>query len=157
MDQFLGARSSLVAIPCNTAHLFFDEYSQGIAEKLPHICQITAKVAYLSNAQRVLVLASRSIIKSEVYHTSLKGFGIEALDLTNESLSPAVIEAIKQGTCNDSLLEKLNNAIDGHRPDAVILGCTEFSVIRDKIKSAVLIDSSYELAKFCLDAVRGKE
>jgi len=155
--QLYRAGSTVIAVPCNTAHILYERYAVDLPPvELPHM--ITVTVDELMRAvgtppRRVAVFASRLTTRHNLYGDALALHGGTLLDTsgTQEEVS-SLIEEVKQGRpllkCHDRMLRVLAQYPSA---DAVVVGCTELSLLLDQVHCRVpLIDSNVAMARACL-------
>ncbi len=149
----LGA--DVIAMPCNTAHMFFEEIQKRVDIPVLHIVKETVKYIATrdNNCKKIGILATKGTLKSGVYQDFCNQYNLEAV-LPNKAVSDMLMDIIynkiKKGK-KVSIGEFLS-IIDDMREsgcDAVILGCTELSVIKSdlNLKRYDIIDSLEVLAK----------
>lgn len=128
----LGA--AFVSIPCNTAHHFAGEIIQASGLAVVDVVEETARAAVEAAAGApVAVLATDGTRTARVYQDVLERLGAQVLlpDEAQQRLVMSVIyDGVKAGGPVD--VDGLLTVIDGLRDQgagAVVLGCTELSVI----------------------------
>ncbi|MFJ7649880.1 aspartate/glutamate racemase family protein [Lysinibacillus sp. NPDC097279] len=144
--------ANLIAIPCNTAHTFYDELAQGSPIPVLHMIRETAKRANDLGAKRVGILATTGTLTSRMYQDALEEFGITPVipdDQMKEKVMAIIYDYVKAGkdvTQEDWLpIEEAMLALDC---DRIVLGCTELSIVNRDLKlSDKYIDSLIVLAE----------
>ncbi len=144
--------ANLIAIPCNTAHTFYDELAQGSPIPVLHMIRETAKRANDLGAKRVGILATTGTLTSRMYQDALEEFGITPVipdDQMKEKVMAIIYDYVKAGkdvTQEDWLpIEEAMLAMDC---DRIVLGCTELSIVNRDLKlSDKYIDSLIVLAE----------
>ena len=147
-----------IAIPCNTAHHWFDALNRATRAKIVHIVDsVVEEMAQFPGARRVTLLATRGTLASGFYQSALLAAGHEIYvprrqDFQN--LVDAAIRDVKAGALADAATA-LNSALAGCREegaDVTILACTELSAISHRIDIAPsgIVDSNTALARTCL-------
>ncbi len=144
--------ANLIAIPCNTAHTFYDELAQGSPIPVLHMIRETAKRANDLGAKRVGILATTGTLTSCMYQDALEEFGITPVipdDQMKEKVMAVIYDYVKAGkdvTQEDWLpIEEAMLALDC---DRIVLGCTELSIVNRDLKlSDKYIDSLIVLAE----------
>lgn len=154
--RLIRAGADLIAIPCNTAHHFYDRIAE--RSSIPVLNIIDQTVAYCRHlgAKKIGVLATEGTISSGAYEKVCRASGIAYTTCTEEEqafVSRLIYEQIKAGQSPDTeglyaiVLRLLSDGCD-----AVILGCTELSLLKSALpKNPALIDSLEVLA---LSAIR---
>lgn len=136
--EALGA--AFIAVPCNTAHHFLGEVEHSCTVPLLSIVDVTAQAACAQaasvageRAPRVAVLATDGTRAAGVYQHVLEALGCTVLlpSPRQQALVMSVIyDGVKAGGPVD--VDGLLGVVDVLRSggaDAVVLGCTELSVV----------------------------
>lgn len=155
--------ADIIALPCNTAHIFYEKYAKDAPVEMPNIIEITARAAH---GLKTLVLSTANIASSGLYTKALACNDGEAVypDADGLKVVRSAIEAVKQKGYDQLAAGNLKELIGTYRVDCVILGCTELSVLFQREKDTDFwnrlgikpVDSSQELADYCLDRALGK-
>lgn len=149
--------AQVIAIPCNTAHIFYNQYASDAPAILPNIIDVTASVCARYGCRQALVLASRQVVSHKLYDKALSNCATKTLipDVLGQKLVGEAIESVKQHGYNAVMAEKIIHLAGESGADAVILGCTELSVLFSyhditNYKFSV-IDSNQALADYVLE------
>jgi len=144
--------ANLIAIPCNTAHTFYDEIAQDSPIPVLHMIRETAKRAHDLGAKRVGILATTGTLTSRMYQDALEEFGITPVvpdDAMKEQVMAIIYDYVKAGkdvTREDWL--PIEEAMLALNCDRIVLGCTELSIVNRDLKlSDKYIDSLIVLAE----------
>ncbi|WP_141363075.1 cysteate racemase [Glutamicibacter uratoxydans] len=162
--ESIGA--SYIAIPCNTAHFWFDEIQKSV--KIPIINMIDAVVHQVEldspSLTRIGLLGTMGTTSAGIYS---RGFGPsrEVIDLnTHHSGNPAVagINAVKQGNVSlgQRLLSEAAEQLIELGAQGLVFGCTEVSAAFGSTNLPFEIpvwDSSEVLANESISRMREKE
>ncbi|OWA33540.1 amino-acid racemase [Saccharibacillus sp. O16] len=140
---------NFIAIPCNTAHLYFNKIQSSLSVPVINMIEETLKELPI-NARNIAVLATESVINSGLYQDSLMQYGLNCIQENKwQYYVNELIVQIKSGNLDcgiklwDRIFYELTNKVD-----AVIVACTDLNVISDKSKHDIcLIDSSTCLAR----------
>lgn len=161
-DKLLAAGATLLAMPCNTAHAWYD----GLVEDcpVPFVSIVEASCSALEPlagpGSRIGVVATQATLAAKIFEGPLRRLGYELLLPTKEELAGAIlpsIEAVKAGRNNDAgrMLTPAVQALLDRGAAAVILGCTETPLALDAIGSPLrnrCVDSTQALAIACVQA-----
>ncbi len=144
-----------IVIPCNTAHFFFDEIQKSV--KVPLINILEETVAYaqktVPNLKTIGILATEGTIASGAYQNVIQSHGLEyripsAED--QESLMDIIYNQVKAGEKVDICeFLRIVGELKKAGSDAVILGCTELSIIKKdfNLNKPDIVDSMECLAR----------
>lgn len=157
INALKAAGANRVLLAANTPHAALRLLDLRGLELIDIVEPVAKRLAELG-ARSVGLLATSATIKFRVYHDVLEPMGIHVLvpGQSKQALLDDMVERIASGENNHEenvrLVEKLVDDLSSKGADAVILGCTELSLYRDKISSRVpVIDS---LREHVVEAVR---
>lgn len=149
-----------VAIPCNTAHYWYDALQRASGLPILHIVDAASDELRKrgSKQSRVGLLATEATIHARIYQDRLAAQGIECVlnpPAEREKLIRFAIDAVKRGSLEDAgrSVEDAAALLFERGVETVILGCTELPVALDAIRSAALprcVDANRALARECV-------
>lgn len=155
-----SAGVDLVAMPCNTAHHWFERLAEAVPMRWLHIADAAGEeIGRLPRVERrVGLLASSGTVASGVYFKRLAGLGIQwylPLATEQQSLVDASMRAIKSGDVKRGarLLATIEQRLVERGATAIVLACTEFPVALAGIPAphgAIRIDATDLLARSCV-------
>jgi len=144
--------ADVIAVPCNTAHFFYDALSASLPVPIINIIYASAAFLKKSGIEKAGILATEGTVASETYQRALKKAGIDfsVPDLSMQSLVNSLIyEKIKSGLDSDvSFLKDIEEYFASRGCDCFILGCTELSLIYNKINSSLPCYDSLRILAF---------
>jgi aspartate racemase len=142
----------LIAIPCNSAHYWYDEMRRHSKAPILHIAE-TCVAAVPPGMRRVAVLATGGTLNSGLYQHILSAHGIEPVvpdDATQQRID-ACICAVKAGEYGESALQLAAALADleARGAQAAVMGCTEIPLAARELSAPLmtLVDSTLELAR----------
>lgn len=150
-----GAAVAAVAIPCNTAHYWFDELAG--ASRAPIIHIVDAACAVLEERARgmhtVGLMGTTGSVKSGIYQRRIEAQGYACLapaDDDQERLVMGGIYKIKAGDLPAArqLLERAADGLRSRGAGAIILGCTEIPIVLED--GGDVVDATRALAGACV-------
>jgi aspartate racemase len=155
--------ASVVAVPCNTAHILYERYAAGLEDLVPNMIDVAvdALIQRCGGAPRQLaVLGSSNTVKYDLYGQRLAPLGGDCLDISRwQPEISALIEHVKQSRGVAAAMESMGAllaAVAAAGADACVVACTELSVlVRPEWVAVPVIDGNVELARHCLNRVRG--
>lgn len=163
IDELVASGATVVVVPCNTAHVLFDRWSQRAANKIVSIIQATLDAIDLPVGSKIAVLGSTHLVHHGTYNGPLSQRGLVPVTFTQsqQALIGRCIGEIK--TSNSVAAETKGELIrffdDLHSNGTteIVLGCTELAQAMRCLPSNVfkghIVDSNVELAKSVLKRV----
>ena len=144
--------ADMIAIPCNTAHTFYDEIVEGSPVPVLHMIRETAKRASDLGAKRVGILATTGTLTSRMYQDALEEFGITPVvpdEMMKEKVMSIIYDYVKAGKdVSQEDWQPIEEAMLALNCDRIVLGCTELSIVNRDLKlSDKYIDSLIVLAE----------
>ncbi len=151
-----GMGAQVIAIPCNTAHYYYDDFV-GAAQsaEVLSILKTTVEAVKRRGYGRPALLATVGTYNSGIYQRAFEAAGIELVvpEGEEQKFYYNLAYMVKQGDKNypkGELLTKLQG-LYSMGADCFILGCTEIPVAFDDMGiSENVIDTSLELARAAL-------
>ena len=132
----------VVAIPCNTSHYFYDEFSKYTNLKIINMIEETILEIKRRGVKQVAVFGTIGTLNSKVYDKYAQKYGIEVKELSAEDKNSVmdIIYNIKETNNleNKEFIEILNKYCD--KDTIGIIACTELSLL-DICKSINTIDA----------------
>ncbi len=129
------AGADIIAIPCNTAHIFYESVRRAAGVPVLNIITLTAEFCKQMGDRRVGVLSTEGTAKSGAYINALEAAGIEYIPCTEEeqkTVNSVIYENIKKGKIPDKTeFMSVAAALRQRGCDRLILGCTELSVFKE--------------------------
>lgn len=144
-----GAGADIIAIPCNTAHYFYDAICNAVSVPILNIITETARYCQASGAKKIGVLATEGTAASGAYQKFLDGYSIDVIPLTPDeqnTISDIIFGQIKKGLAPD--IDSFVSVIEALRlrgAELIVLGCTELSLIKKNYPLPEYIVDSLEL------------
>ena len=132
----------VVAIPCNTSHYFYDEFSKYTNLKIINMIEETILEIKRRGVKQVAVFGTIGTLNSKVYDKYAQKYGIEVKELSTDDKNSVmdIIYNIKETNNleNKEFIEILNKYCD--KDTIGIITCTELSLL-DIGKSVNTIDA----------------
>lgn len=138
-----------IAMPCNTAHLYFDQLQASLSTPVLNMVDETLK-EIPAHVKKLALLATDSTVQSGIYQEGFLRRGIEYIQKDSwQTAINQIIYKIKRGQINEAsqswntLCSELTETVD-----AVVIACTDLDVISETEQNHLyVIDSSTCLAK----------
>jgi aspartate racemase len=154
--------ADLIAIPCNTAHVFIESIQPALT--IPIINMLLETAQYVedqhSGVKTIGLLATNGTLKSRIYHDLIEQTGREVVipDDVHQGLVMNAIYAVKAGDTEGTNLEEFQAALThliNAGAELVILGCTELPLLSARIdmssESIPMLDPGEILARKCVE------
>ncbi|MGG0358846.1 amino-acid racemase [Bacillus anthracis] len=133
-----------IAMPCNTAHLYFEELQRSLSVPILNIVDETLQ-AIPENTKRVALLATEATVQAGIYQDGIAKRNIEYIHHeTWQKMINQIITCIKSGEIEkahelwNTLVLQLRDEVD-----TAIIACTDLNVVA----SEDFVDSAQCLAK----------
>lgn len=138
-----------IAMPCNTAHLYFDELQNSVSLPLLNMVDETLK-EIPNHVNKVALLATDATVQSGIYQAGITKRGIDYIHKNSwQTAITQIISKIKVGDLHEAselwhtLCIELAEAVD-----SVIIACTDLNVVSNAgTNNLYFVDSSVCLAK----------
>jgi len=125
--------ASLIAIPCNTVHYFYDYMQESVGIPIIHMIRETAdEVAEkFPGIKKVGLLATTGTIESGLYNKELEAKGLEVITPADSIEMNMVMKAVygikakSDPQLNEDLLALAGQHLASRGAELIVLGCTE--------------------------------
>lgn len=155
------AGADFLVMPCNTAHYYWDDAAEAVSVPVWHLVDLTLAevVKRVGTPARVGMLASPALRQVQLYEAHCSAHGVSMLYPEREERLLEVIRAVKADRFTGSEMGLLSEAVQQLElagADVIVLGCTEFSLIGDRLEADIpVIDSLQVLAEQIVARVKG--
>lgn len=152
IQRLTSIGAEIIAIPCNTAHSFFEEMQQASPIPILNMIEETVKRASEAGVKRLGILATTGTLTAGVYQNACKKAGIVPVITdgpTQEKVMSIIYDYVKANKpANRKLWTEIEFYMIEQQCDQVILGCTELSIVREELDLHELyLDSMLVLAE----------
>jgi len=160
------AGCDFIAIPCVTAHFFYDPLQRAVPIPILHIVgeTVTTVVKEYPECRRLGLLATTGTLASRLFESYFEPRGLQILLPDPGVQASTVMEAIyavKHGEALDRprrLIQEAAAHLERQGAEAIIAGCTEVPLIlRDGDLSIPVIDPTWILAKAAVRRAMGED
>ncbi len=152
VQKLITVGADLIAIPCNTAHYFFDEIKKVSSVPVLNIVQETVALAKKSGAKKIGIMATTGTILADAYQHAARNASLDYAVPTDEEqkiLMSIIYDSIKTAEMPnlDAFYAIADSLLNKKGCDAIILGCTELSLIpkNERYEAYPFIDSLFVL------------
>lgn len=145
-----------IAMACNTGHLLYQDLVKNSQVPFMSLIELVCLKAKDRGMKKVGLMATKTTIKTQIYHKVLKKEGIEVINPDNNFLKKQ--EEIIRYVIANGETKKFEGVLSGmtdmfikdNNLDGVILGCTELPLVFPNGKFNNVIDSLDVLADHLL-------
>ncbi len=143
-----------IFMPCNTAHVFYEDLTSSISVPLFHMPARTVYEAKNRGISELLLLATMGTYLSGIYSALGKKYGVRVLipkEEIREEVHRAIYLGVKAGNLrkNGDILKKIK---EEYGDITILLGCTELSVLKAKFECEFdVIDPLDVSARYLID------
>lgn len=145
-----GTGVDFMAMPCNSAHAYFDELAAGVGVPLLSMIDATS-AAVPDGVSRVALLATRITRDAGFYHRALAARGIDmVVDESIQLRVDSVLEEVRQVAdmaAPRSRWEELLQDLAEDGMDAGLIACTDLNVLLGGHEPLHLVDGTRSLAR----------
>lgn len=156
------AGADFLVIPCNTAHHYWSYAAEAVDVPVWHLVDLTlARIETEVGAPaRVGMLASPALRRVQLYEQRCAAHGVSLLYPKREEGLLDVIRAVKANRVTGRQIGLFNQAarhLMEAGADAIVLGCTEFSLISGRLNADIpIFDTLQVLAEQIVAKVKGQ-
>lgn len=149
--------ATVLAIPCNTAHYFYDRLAAALPVPVLNMPRLTVADAKAAGCRKLGILATDGTLQTGTYQLMCEEAGIgwaAPAPARQRGVMAVIYEQIKQGRRADmALFDAAADDLRAQGCDMAVLGCTELSLVkRDEHLSGFFIDSTEVLCRHALRA-----
>jgi len=159
-DRLLAAGATLLAMPCNTAHAWYDDLVRDCAAPFVSIVEASCDAVepLAAAGSEIGVVATRATLAAKIFERQLQSRGYAVALPREDELAGSILPAIrmvKEGRAGEAgaLLAPAVRALLERGAAAVVLACTETPLALDAVASplrAYCVDSNRALARACV-------
>lgn len=148
--------ATLLAIPCNTAHYFYDRLARSLPVPILNMVRLTVRRAKAEGCRSLGVLATSGTVDSHTYQRLCRAEGLECVLPSPENqkaLMEIIYGQIKSGRRADmALFMRVADELRAAGCERAVLGCTELSLIKrdEGLDDPFFLDSTEVLAREAL-------
>jgi aspartate racemase len=153
-----------LAIPCNSAHAYFDEIASAVSIPVLHMIRLTVEAVAdeCPGLRFVGVLASSAVLTTGLYEEAFRRAGVEVL-YPRESLQGRIMQAIREikagglGAAGEEAILEAARDLQERGAGALVVACTELSLAAGALAGRDRVyDAAQVLAEAIVDAASGE-
>lgn len=149
--------ATVLAIPCNTAHYFYDRLAAALPVPVLNMPRLTAAEAKAAGCRRLGILATDGTLRAGTYQLVCDALGLRCITPdpdVQKGVMRIIYDQIKQGRRADmALFAAAEENLRAKGCDMAVLGCTELSLVkRDERLGPFFLDSTEVLCRHAMRA-----
>jgi len=157
--ELAGLGCSVIAIPCVTAHCFYESYAAEIPADVIHMPRETAAELAGYGIKKAGIMATDGTVATGVLEDALTEYNIESVLPSPEKqkmVMDLIYNCVKMGRPLDmNEFAAVSDELHNGGAQVVILGCTELSLAKRESIGHGYIDVMEVLAKRCVQRCGG--
>lgn len=148
--------ATLLAIPCNTAHYFYDRLAAALPVPVLNMPRLTVRDAKAAGCTKLGILATDGTLLSETYQLMCEAEGLAwavPSPACQRDVMAVIYNQIKQGRRADMrMFGAAASDLQDQGCNMAVLGCTELSLVKrdEKLDPRFFIDSTEVLCRHTL-------
>ncbi len=123
-----------IAIPCVTAHCFYEDLRREVSVPILHGIEATASLLRDAGIQKVGIMATTGTVQTQLFQNKLTALGIEPIvpdQATQKDVMHLIFDCIKADRPADmAVFRRVEDRLRGRGAQVILLGCTELSLIK---------------------------
>jgi aspartate racemase len=146
---------TLIALPCNTAHFYYDDLVSSVSVELLNIVEETKKCIQKEGISSAALLSTSTVMETDIYRD---GFSDTAIDIFYPEQRDELMNAIysiKEGDIQtaETIVNNIVSDLENKGADAILVGCSDLSVV--SIDTCVpVFDTTAILAEACVAEIK---
>ena len=149
--------AEVLAMPCNTAHAFYDRLLEELQLPFVHMLRETALTLKEAGMETAGLMATRGTVATRLYQNELDRVGIRTVTQTEDGQKRTdhlIFKNIKANLpAQMDLFFEAEAGLRNAGAQVIVLGCTELSVIKKQnVIGAGFLDAMDVLAARCVEA-----
>ena len=157
MKKLEAFGAEVIAIPCNTAHYFYDALVASVSCDVLNMVDDTVAICKKKGVKKLGIMATEGTVGAGIYDIVCKRHGVECVAPSSDAqaaVTRIIYDQIKAGApASIDDIEIVTRDLRARGCDIAVLGCTELSVAKKQLGlGAWYIDALEVLAKFAREA-----
>jgi len=160
IDKLASIGANFVAVPCNSAHYFYDQVVQKIKIPWLNMIEITSKQA-LKLGKKPLILGGYATIEKKLYNkyiSEARYLSEKGNEFVYRAIEEIKLTALLSKNTKNRLEKIIKDNIEKQGIDCLLFACTELPIVyKEKtLYGLPIIDSSLEYAKETIKFAKGE-
>jgi aspartate racemase len=159
--RLADAGADLIAMPCNTAHYFYNSLKDASPVPLLNIIELTVRYAKYIGAGSIGIMSTEGTARAGAYRTVCLTEGVGCIQCAPKEqalLTDIIYGAVKRGNEPDmTSFHAVSESLLAMGSERLILGCTELSLIKKTYHLPETYIDSLEVLAACTIAACGKK
>ena len=135
-NRLAAAGADFIAIPCMTAHYFYDAVQKNVEIPIIHAIRETAMELQHNGITKVGLMATDGTVHTRLFHNIFAPYGIEVItpsEKEQENVMHIVYDNVKAGKPADAnRFMSASRELFANGAQRVVLGCTELPLVKQQ-------------------------
>lgn len=159
LDRLCEWGAGLLAVPCNTAHIYIDEFRSELKKPLVHIVEVTVADALRAASDGCWIISTGATLASGIYMREARrqGCTLFAPDDAVRDMAIETIRLVKAGemAASGRLMNEIASRLWAARHAPIMMACTELPLAYDAagLPPELGVSSLKSLARACIEAL----
>ena len=150
LQQLAQTGVALIAMPCNTAHIYYPQLAHSLQTPLLNMIELTLQNVPPAT-RRLALMATRPTVAANLYQGAIQARGVALVSQEDwQQRVDALIKAIKTNQASDhsqAMWCELMQTYEAAAIDTVLIACTDLNAIRiSNTGSMTILDATQCLA-----------
>lgn len=150
VQKLAGTGVEIIAVPCNVAHLYWDEITAAVQTPVLNMVDLTLG-SLPQGSSEIAVLATEATLASGIYQQGLAASHKTFVTRPDwQQAVNSVLNLIKSGENMERAVEEWRQLLQSveKTAHAAVIACTDLNLAADQVTAALpLVDSSFCLAR----------
>ncbi len=161
LDRLCAWGADLLAVPCNTAHIFIDTFRAELKKPLVHIVEATVGDALKAAPDGCWIIATGATLASGIYEreAARRGCALYEADEASRGMAIEAIRLVKAGELPESgrVMRGIAERLWRVRDVPILTACTELPLAYDAsgLPPRKCVSSLKSLSRACVEALYG--
>lgn len=154
--------ADLLAVPCNSAHIFIEKFIDELPIPLISIVESTLKMASIKSTKGVWFLSTKATLKSGIYEKHATKYDLPLHHVSKECSNEAqhIIEIVKANDKDKaaSLMKEITTKLWHEKDLPILAACTELPLAYEaaELPKEKIVSSLDALASACIEELYTK-
>lgn len=154
-ERLESVGADVIAIPCNTAHYYYDEVASSVDVDVFHMIELTRERVELNEVEKAGLLATSTVMETRLYRDVFDDSPVDIVHPEAKDRLMDAIYAVKRGNRAEAtaIVDDIITGFADDGVEVVLVGCSDLSVLASNW-SLTTVDPIRVLADACVATVQ---